>query len=88
MKTVYKFTLGVNDVAIMMPVGAEILSAAFQQDTLCIWAKVDTEAERRPRKFKVFGTGQEIPDEFDNKNLKFIDTSFINWFVFHVFEVL
>jgi hypothetical protein len=87
MITVYKYQLGVSKEEVSMPVGAEVISAAFQSDTLCLWAKVDTEATTEFRRFKVFGTGHEIDPKFEGK-LKFIDTAFIGMFVFHVFEVI
>lgn len=41
MKTIWKFELKVGDKqTVEMPEGAEILTAQFQGDTLCLWALV------------------------------------------------
>ena len=87
METIYKYTIDPNKEAIIMPVGAEILSVSFQHDSFCMWAKVSPEATVHPRRFKVFGTGHEIPTEIED-SLKFIGTGFLGRLVFHAFEVL
>jgi len=89
MKTIYKYLLEpITLNKVDMPTGSEILSVAFQRDNLYIWAKVDIEATLSTRKFKVFGTGHEIPLEEENC-LKFIGTGHMDGgLVFHVFELI
>lgn len=86
MITVFKYEVSPVGMGIELPIGAEVLSVAFQRDKLCLWAKVDTEAKTETRSFGAFGTGHEI---FDEKviNHKFIGTAHMdNGLVFHVFE--
>ncbi len=87
METIFKYIIEPNEEEIMMQVGAEILSVAFQQDNFCLWAKVDPEASVCKRRFKVFVTGRRIQIEAD-ASLKFIGTGFLGGLVFHAFEVL
>lgn len=68
---------------IQMPKGAEILTTAFQDDLLVIWARVDESAKNEIRYIHVYGTGWEIDP---NTVLKYIGTAFIHSAVFHVFE--
>lgn len=87
MKAVYKYVLDPRSEEVEMPIGAELLSAGFQGDHLCIWAKVDTENVVMPRKFKVLGTGHEIPVELE-EYLTFLFTCHMNGgLVFHLFEI-
>ena len=89
MKTIYKFVLEpITLNKIDMPIGAEILSVAFQRDNFCMWAKVDTEATVFPRIFRVFGTGYEIPMG-EEEHLEFVGTAHMdNGLVFHAFELV
>ena len=84
---IYKYDLVFPGYAtIMMPRNAKILCVQNQNDLLKLWAlvqpgpMVDGLAER---KFRVFGTGN---DNFDDKNLEYLDTVQIGPFVWHVFE--
>lgn len=86
MKTIYKYELSPNDRPVMMLAGAEVLTAREQGDKICVWAKVDTaESMQSPRTFHVIGTGHEIPE---NPNLRNIGTAILQGggLVFHVFE--
>ena len=84
MNRVYKYTL-YPDGKIEMPLGAEILSTAFQGEELQIWAVVDMEEERKEdRYFHVFGTGHDI--NIAPESMVFVGTVFLNNLVFHVFE--
>lgn len=87
MKTIWKYQLErIGETSISMPKGAEILNIGIQGNWLCLWALVDTEAEKESRCFMVYGTGWEI----DNIELSYIDTFIteIGFFVWHFFEVL
>lgn len=87
MQTIYKYPLKVYEKynSIQMPKGAKVLSAAFQGREIMLWALVDTDNAGETRYFKVFATGEDS-GAYDEKMLMFIDTIFIDQFVFHVFE--
>lgn len=88
MITVFKYTIDPYDCEVKLPHGAEILSVAFQQDTLCMWAKIHTKSELESRYFEAFGTGHEIPFQADT-DYKFVGTAHTdNGLVFHLFERL
>lgn len=88
MKTIWKFTLQVNDQqSILMPEGAEILCVQTQRDEACLWALCDSEAPKtRKRHFAVRGTGHpcgvEITVEGYIGTVQFEGGALI----FHVFE--
>lgn len=87
-KTIWKYPIEyTDDLAIEMPIGAEILSIQNHNDRLCIWAFVDPNAATERRWFEVYGTGHEI--DF-NMNIvrKFIGTCQFNRgaLVLHIFE--
>ncbi len=62
MKTVWKFGIG----EVEMPEGAVILRVGIQTkewgNVACLWAEVNHDAPRVNRKFKMFGTGQLLPN--------------------------
>ncbi len=61
MTRIYKYILETTDLQeIVMPVGAEILCVQTQNDTPCVWARVNPEALTCSRKFLIFGTGHDI----------------------------
>jgi len=59
MTTVWKFLL-TRDGIVEMPEGALPLSVAFRGSDLCLWALVDPDARKVPRRFISLGTGQPI----------------------------
>jgi len=86
METIYKYKIDPYTPGIEMPKGAEILTAAFQGDAFCIWAKVNPDAEKETRNFQAFGTGHTIPIGM-GIDYKYIGTGFMhNDLVFHAFE--
>lgn len=84
MFTVYKYQLRADRYTrLELPVGAKVLSCGFQGQNLMLWALIDksqTQMERRT--FVNLGTGHEI----ESDKLTFIQTVFIDQFVFHIFE--
>lgn len=89
-RTVWKYELEpTRYTKLIMPRGAEILSAQMQGDKPHLWALVNpSEQEQEIRVILVTGTGHNIVDQ----NLKFIDTfqmtsKIMGIFVFHAFEV-
>lgn len=84
-KQIWKFPLPVADsFELTMPVGAVIIQVHEQKGEGMLWAVVDTDPEVAEvvRKFRVFGTGHDLPD------LIYIGT----WqmaggtFIWHLFE--
>jgi hypothetical protein len=89
MRKVYKYTLALQDEqTLMLPKDASILSIQMQGggDAPQIWALVEPEKPKAPRKIRVYGTGHGIEDG----PLEFIGTFQIHGgaLVFHAFEVL
>ena len=84
MRTVWKFTIArVGEATRMLPEGAQFVAGRMgAYDTIDLWAEVDTEAERRDRRVRVYGTGHEQGDvdEFDH-----VATVFDGPFVWHVY---
>lgn len=60
MRTIWKFPLPIQDAfAIVMPVGAEVLSVQTQQGAPMLWALVDSEHSATQRLFAMRCTGQD-----------------------------
>jgi hypothetical protein len=80
---IWKFEIK-PDATISMPVGAEILSVAVQNNQPCVWAMVDPDAPRENRSFKTVPTGAD----FDTRSLKYVGSFHDEegWMVFHLFE--
>lgn len=58
MLSIYKYPLRIDDeISLVMPVGAELLTTQIQSDIPCLWAKVDTRAPMVRRIFRWRGTG-------------------------------
>lgn len=78
MKTIHKYQLQITDAqTIKMPRWAELLSAQFQGENLCVWALVNTEEDvMEDRVFRIFGTGHEIDVEIEDPERDFNYGSF------------
>lgn len=73
MKTIHKYPIEINDkVSVEMPEGAVVLSAQYQGLHLCLWAAVDADRPMENRGFRIFGTGQPMPPEWDH----YVDEAF------------
>jgi len=61
MKAVFKYPMVPRDeVTMLLPKGAEILTIQTQGETPCLWALVDPEQQDEPRRFRIAGTGHPI----------------------------
>lgn len=82
MRTVHKFQLYVTETVqtLKIPVGS-IIRHVGRQDFICLWVEVDSDAAQVERSFRVFGTGQQIPDGF-----VYVGTAHDDPFVWHVYE--
>ncbi len=85
MKRIYKYKLArLDSQSILLPVGAEILGAAFQGAQLVLWAAIDTEEKRFDyRQIFIFATGQDMKERI--ADLKLIERVHLKEYVFHVF---
>lgn len=66
MKTIYKYKLTAPTQILELPAAAEVLRVGAQEATVggVMWVLLDNDAPCRwLRKFRTFGTGEEIPDE-------------------------
>jgi hypothetical protein len=63
-RTIWKYPLALTDTQnVMMPEGAEILTAQIQDRTgLCLWALVNSDAPKQRREIEVLGTGNHVPE--------------------------
>lgn len=85
---IWKFELQITDLQeVTMPDGAELLSVANQNGSLCLWAMVDPDPykEKRHRYIEIIGTGNPILVDVAIDR-KFIGTAVVSPFVWHVFE--
>lgn len=86
MRTVWKFELPIVDnPAVEMPVGANVLHVETQRNVPRIWALVDPEAKAEHRAFRLLGTGR--PRHADELG-RFIGSFMMHdgVLVFHLFE--
>lgn len=84
MKVIYKQQLqDANRQEIMIPEGAEIISAHQQTGMMCLWFMCNTKNKLTSRIIRIYVTGQDI----DDVNLKFINTIIDGYgYVLHIFE--
>lgn len=92
MKSIWKFPLAVDEniQQILMPADAKILTVALQNNTPTIWAEVEPERSRLPRRFCIYATGQLFsePENFEREYIgTFQIVGLIGTLVGHVFEL-
>lgn len=87
MTTIYKYQLNtpISIQGVEMPIGAEILTVANQEDKITIWAKVDDQAEKEVVEINVYGTGHQMYQTEKTKR-QYLGTVFIGPLVWHVFK--
>lgn len=88
MKRVYKYPLDIQDeVVVMIPKGARVLSVQVQNGRPCLWAAVDpNELTLEERLFRISGTGHPIQDDVVDGFIGTIQM-YDGKLVFHVFEM-
>lgn len=87
MESIFKYQLEtIDEQVIEMPLGAEVLTVQVQNEIPCIWAKVNPSNTSTSYRFRIFGTGQPIEEDFTGK---YIGTyQLLNGlYVFHLFLV-
>ena len=88
MKIIYKYKIDLgSQFEIELPESSEILRFGIQNDTLYTWVLVDPNLPPQKRKFRVFGTGQGIPEN-ELPNMNYLSTIDIDYFAWHIFEVI
>jgi hypothetical protein len=91
-QSIWKFPLKTTDYQkVKMPVNAKILCVQAQNETPCIWAIVNTEAEQEEREFEIYGTGHPFYEgDHYGKEKMFVGTYQLRngGLVFHVFELV
>lgn len=87
MKAIYKYPIAVIDEqTIEIPLGGQILAVQMQNEIPCMWVLVDPQHVIVKRDFRIYGTGQQIPDSAG----LYIGTFQLRggMLVFHLFEQL
>lgn len=85
MKQIWKYKLANLETQIIdMPAGAKILDVQIQNGTPAMWALVDPDATEPPRRFALYGTGWDMPDDPGEYVATF---QMPNGLVFHVFDL-
>jgi hypothetical protein len=82
-RAIWKFQLTAMDVP--MPFDAEICTFQYQAGVPCIWAIVDPDVMSTTRRFRIFGTGHELPAA---EECYYVGTAQEGQFVWHLFELL
>ena len=86
MKTIWKFHLIVEtNQRFTIPRGARFLSVQGQHDEIVMWWLVDPRQPPESRRFSVYGTGHDMPDN-PGAYLGTVQTDG-GGFVWHAFEV-
>jgi hypothetical protein len=91
MITIYKYPLYATDQqTVWLPEGASVIRVAPQGAELFLWAWLNTDKPARPRTFKIYGTGWEMPNDGKHVYIGTFDKIGIMGepLVFHLFEVL
>ena len=90
-KSIWKFQLETTDYQkISMPKNAQILTVQIQNETPCIWAICNADAEKEDREFEILGTGHPYRDDiWMGKEHSYIGTYQLHSgsLVFHLFEL-
>lgn len=63
MKRVYKYPINPLQAAVTMRKGAQILCVQMQGGFPYVWALVDPLEAQMTRRFRVVGTGHDLPDD-------------------------
>jgi hypothetical protein len=85
MNTIWKYSLKLIPMqTIELPWGAELLSVHDQQDTICLWARVDSDKIKQPVTIEIVGTGHAAPKQNEARYLGSVLQDGGNY-VWHVF---
>lgn len=82
MKTIYKYPLQLTNLqTVMLPTGAQVLHVGMQDDTINLWALVDTFNPLEAQEVWMVGTGRAMPFS----PVGYLGTVFDDGYVWHVF---
>ena len=91
MGVIYKYPLEIGSTShITMPKYAKILCVQMQHNVPTIWALHHDEAaepDYETRTFRVVGTGELVPDDYNEDKAAYIGTVQDGQYVWHIFEV-
>jgi len=85
MNKIYKYEVqGVSyDPRVTLPVGSKIIEFEIQNDSLYLWAIIDTAQEDKEEKvFEIYGTGWDIVNPEQLTHLKTLHHSSFVWHIF------
>lgn len=88
MTAIWKFRIPVEGAfEIDMPAGAKLLCVQVQRGLPFIWAEVNPNAELKPKRFRMFGTGR--PMDIGDDWIDYVGSIQLDQdlFVFHLYEV-
>ncbi len=87
-QSIYKYALlksgSHSAIQIALPIDTKIISVQYQNETITMWAIVDTDAEVFPRRFWILGTGWDFPEGVALNHLATVLDRF--GYVWHIFE--
>lgn len=84
MRTIWKYPLSfAESQTILLPLEHDLLTVQLQNNTLCLWAIVNTNAPITEHHILVLTTGEKIPDYLDGRI--WLNTVQVDGNVFHVF---
>lgn len=87
MKTIHKFPIEIVDFQVInIPSGAKFLHVDMQNQTMCLWALVDTDAPIVERRIRVIGTGLPAGDISIEQHIGSV-LVLQGTYVFHIFDV-
>jgi len=81
MKTIHKYEV-FDALGLMLPCDAKVLTVQMQGDTPVMWVELTPQFGVMQRQFRVYGTGQQIPDDAE-----YLATWQQPPFVWHLYEV-
>ena len=85
--TIWKYAAAPGSFELMMPHGAEVLSAQMQGPDAVLWACVDPDEPTTMRRFVIYGTGHDMGGlKFPVRDV-YVGTFQMGPLVWHLFEV-
>lgn len=86
-RVIYKYELALKyKQDIELPMDYDVLSVQCQNNSIMLWAVVYPTAEKVPRRIYIFGTGEKLPDNF-NEYIRpgYLGTVQQDIYVWHIF---
>ena len=83
---IFKYPLEIVDEQLVhVPIGAKILTAAFQYEKLFLWVEIDENPVHQDKKIRIIGTGHEFTN---STHLEYITTvqQYDGKLIWHIYE--